>query len=293
MQVLAWSVFTHNSVLGRANPDLVVRNAFGEPYTYALCPSADEVVDYCTTLVSEIVEVAEPDGMVLEACGRLGVEHGGHHDKVDFAEWTAVQKTLLSLCFCRACLRQYSTAGIDAKRLAAVVRTALGEESPETVADALGDDLLQAVTAVVAQTASSLRDRVTAAARASRPELPLTLHAAVDPLATGAFSGLGVPPTEVNAVVTNCWVGGKRAARQVEEMRTYVGPQVAVGGYFRADTLRAPEGPSLEELAEKYVTAGLDELHLYHLGLAPQRRMVDLRHFVSLVSSRNRHPSPT
>jgi hypothetical protein len=38
LQVEAWIVLTHNSTLGRAHPDLVVRNAFGDVYPYALCP---------------------------------------------------------------------------------------------------------------------------------------------------------------------------------------------------------------------------------------------------------------
>jgi len=37
LQVQAWIVLTHNSALGRGHPDLVVRNAFGDVYPYALC----------------------------------------------------------------------------------------------------------------------------------------------------------------------------------------------------------------------------------------------------------------
>ena len=43
LQVEAWIVLTHNSTLGRAHPDLVVRNAFGDAYPYALCPAAQDV----------------------------------------------------------------------------------------------------------------------------------------------------------------------------------------------------------------------------------------------------------
>ncbi|HVK24457.1 MAG TPA: hypothetical protein VM677_24125 [Actinokineospora sp.] len=294
MKVLAWTVFTHTSVLGRANEDLVVRNAFGEPYTYALCPSAEAVSDYCVTLASEVVETAEPDGIILEACGRLGVDHGGHHDKVDFAYWTAVQKQLLSLCFCTACHQLYAAAGIDGVRLAALVRAAVGAEAPATVADALSPDLADAVTKVVAETATTLRQRVVAAARATRPDLRVTFHGAVDPLATGAFTALGTPPSELDSVVTSCWVGGVRAVDQLQQMSAYIGRDVAVGGYFRPDTLRSPEGPSLDDLAERYLAAGLSELHLYHLGLVPHPALAVLREFVGTVLAKAAiaHPRP-
>lgn len=85
LDVYAWTVFTHNSRLGRGNPDLSVRNAFGERYPYALCPASDDVLEYCETLVREIAVLAGADGLVLEAFGPLGVVHEGHHDKTGLA----------------------------------------------------------------------------------------------------------------------------------------------------------------------------------------------------------------
>lgn len=282
--VYAWTVFTHSSVLGAANPDLVVRNAFGEPYEYALCPSAEEVVDYCATLAGEIVETGEPDGIILEACGRLGIDHGGHHDKVDFAQWTAAQKRLLSLCFCAACHRQYADAGIDARRLAARVRSCVDVDgsAPESVEEALGADLAEAVAKVLADTAVTIRRRVVDSARATRPDLPVTLHGAADRWATGAFTAIGGPlGCDVDSVVTNCWAGGDSAVARLREMAAYVGDDIAVGGYFRPDTVRPSEGPSLEDWAGEFVAAGLRELHLYHLGLVPRPASAVLRALVA------------
>jgi hypothetical protein len=282
--VYAWMVFTHTSVLGSANPNLLVRNAFGELYEYALCPSAEEVVGYCATLAGEIVETGEPDGVILEACGRLGIDHGGHHDKVDFAQWTAAQKRLLSLCFCAACQRLYTAAGIDADRMAELVRAAVGPEgdAPESVETALGEDLAEAVAAILADTAVTIRRRVVESARATRPDLPVTLHGATDRWATGAFTAIGGPlGSDVDSVVANCWAGGDTAVARLREMSAHVGDDIAVGGYFRPDTVRPPDGPALEDWANEFVAAGLRELHLYHLGLVPRPASAVLRALVA------------
>ncbi|MGH3646986.1 MAG: hypothetical protein ACRDTM_07410, partial [Micromonosporaceae bacterium] len=204
--VHAWIVLTHNSRLGAGHPDLTVRNAFGESYEYALCPASDEVADYCATLVGEILELGEPDGVILEACGPLGIDHGGHHDKLEFAAWTDVQRALLSLCFCAACERLYRTAGIDPDQLRSVVHAALGAASPgagtapidsaptapagsapaafaspageaSTVDEVLGE-LAAPVRSVRTGLAARLRERLVGEIRAARPDARISLHGA-------------------------------------------------------------------------------------------------------------------
>ncbi|MDX3104368.1 hypothetical protein [Nonomuraea angiospora] len=122
LQVHAWTVLTHNSHLGTANPDLVVRNAFGDPYPYALCPAHQDVLEYCEHLVEEILTVGEPDGLILEACGPMGFGHQSVHEKTSGADWTPADSDLLSLCFCTACADRYPAATRDRVR-AAIDRT--------------------------------------------------------------------------------------------------------------------------------------------------------------------------
>ncbi|MGW2158625.1 hypothetical protein [Nonomuraea sp. NPDC001699] len=107
LKVHAWTVLTHNSYLGTRFPDLTVRNAFGDPYPYALCPAHEDVLAYCETLVTEILTLAEPDGLILEACGPMGFGHQSVHEKTSGADWTPTDADLLSLCFCTACAPQY------------------------------------------------------------------------------------------------------------------------------------------------------------------------------------------
>ncbi|MGW0195929.1 hypothetical protein [Nonomuraea sp. NPDC003201] len=133
LQVHAWTVLTHNSHLGTANPDLVVRNAFGDPYPYALCPAHEDVLEYCERLVKEILTVGEPDGLILEACGPMGFGHQSVHEKTSGADWTPADSDLLSLCFCAACADRYPADTRDRVR-ATIDRTHLTQPTPAPTA---------------------------------------------------------------------------------------------------------------------------------------------------------------
>ncbi|MGV9377865.1 hypothetical protein ACWDRB_18705 [Nonomuraea sp. NPDC003707] len=133
LQVHAWTVLTHNSHLGTANPDLVVRNAFGDPYPYALCPAHEDVLEYCELLVKEILTVGEPDGLILEACGPMGFGHQSVHEKTSGADWTPADSDLLSLCFCTACADRYPADTRDRVR-ATIDRTHPAQPTPAPTA---------------------------------------------------------------------------------------------------------------------------------------------------------------
>ena len=273
----AWTVLTHSTILASANPDLAVRNAFGETYEYALCPSADEVADYCATLVAEIVDIAEPDGLVLEACGPLGVDHGGHHDKLEFAAWTKVQRQFLSLCFCAACARRYTNAGIDPARLADTVRSAA---RPDSVADALGE-LAEPVRLVRTGIAAELRTRLVDLAA----DRPVVLHGNPDPWQTGPFATVADGDLDgIDTVVVNAWGDPAAARRDIEALRGITSARI--GAYVRPDTL--PD--DLDTFTDGLLAAGASELHLYHLGLVPEPA---LRTLADLVTTAGRRSAPS
>ncbi|MBT2450804.1 hypothetical protein J7F03_27770 [Streptomyces sp. ISL-43] len=288
LRVAAWTVLTHNSVLGHDHPDLVRRNAFDEPYKYALCPQAPQVADYCATLVHEVALLGEADGLILEAAGPLGVDHGGHHDKTEFAQWTPVQRELLSLCFCASCRRVQRAGGLDPERVAAQVRAALGPaQPPKSPDDALGAQTASVLRGCADANASALHTLLVAAARTAAPGIRITVHGSASAWATGAFAPLGPTVTEgVDAVVANCWAAepGPPAGGPVAALRHLAPPATTVGGYFRPETLPATE-EGLGALAARYVAAGLGEAHLYHLGLVPRAGLDRLRDFVTALRS--------
>ena len=120
MAVNAWLVLLHNTRLGMANPHSVVRNAFGDPYIYSLCPSAPEARAYAVAVARDVTENYPVRGITLESPGFAPYAHGYHH------EFALVKPNpwldgMLGLCFCEHCIAGAERTGIDARRLKAGV----------------------------------------------------------------------------------------------------------------------------------------------------------------------------
>ncbi|MFD1146257.1 hypothetical protein [Saccharothrix hoggarensis] len=274
LPVYAWTVLTHSSRLGDANPDLVVRNAFGDAYPYALCPSNEHVVEYARTLVSEVLELGRPDGVVLEACGPLGFFHGGHHEKTDGADWSAVQQKLLSLCFCAACTDRYT----DPVGLRDVVRAAV-DRGADSVEEALGDRAGH-VREVRTGISRSLRRELVGLIRATAPATRIAAHATADPWGTGPFATVaGGVDADVDVLTVTCWPGVDASVPAIRALREEA--DVRTAAYVLALPPKPVDGDEL--LAEwlAYAEAGVEEFHLYHAGLASARRLDAVRHAVA------------
>lgn len=289
LETHGWVVLTHNSALGRAAPDLVVRNAFDHAYPYALCPSAPDVVEYCTTLVEEVLAAGPVDGLVLEACGPMGFEHNGRHDKTSLAGWTVAQRALLSLCFCAACSARFELAGIDVPAAKSRVRQAVvGDRAappsaaPEPAGQVLGAELAAALLAVRSAATAELRRSVLLRARAA--DVRVALHADPDPWATGSFAPVGPSLDEpVDALVASCFdpaAGG----RSLPGLRELGGPGTALGALVRP-TDDWSEQDVLEARLQHLRSAGLTELHLYHLGLVGAAGLRLMRRMVEAAAS--------
>jgi hypothetical protein len=115
-----WLVLLHNSRLGMAYPDAVVRNAFGDPYFYNLCPSVPAARAYAVGLAQDVTQSYDVGGLSLEAPGFTPYAHGYHHEfaLMQSNPWLENQ---LGLCFCEHCVAAAEKAGIDARRLKAQV----------------------------------------------------------------------------------------------------------------------------------------------------------------------------
>ncbi|MEV2265258.1 hypothetical protein [Nonomuraea africana] len=300
LPVHAWTVLTHSSHLGAAHPDVVVRNAFGDAYPYALCPSHEDVAEYCERMVREIVSVGAPDGLILEACGPMGFGHQSVHEKTGGADWTSVHSALLSLCFCTACRPGYT----DADELQARVRTAIdGPASPDTastiplgtsgttpahtveggvagrgpvepgsVEEALGESA-GPVQERRGRLASSLRARLVAAARELAPGLPIRTHANPDPWAAGPFATLPDADPTLDGLVGMCWGSHEEATSNLTRLSALASPGQRLGAYVLFLPPKPADEARLAESFTAYTKAGADELHLYHVGLASPSRL--------------------
>lgn len=269
VDVAAWLVLTHNSLLGGRFPDVAVRNCFGEVYPWALCPSHAEVRDYAARLTRSALDGLDVRSVVLEACGQLGAVHQHQHEKTD-AVWSPAAARLLSVCCCAACARGWT--GSDAERVREALRTevrrVIATGDLAEVDDELPADLRETLLATRSAATDLLRGAVLEAIGTGRRVL---LHGSADAWATGALPGL-TPRAgdEVDGVVVPCWtpagpeeVAAAKAAG-IDDVGAYV---TAVG----------PQAGDLVDHVRRLRAAGASELHLYHLGLAGPARAPLLR----------------
>lgn len=262
VRTAAWIVLAHNSLLGNRFPDVAVRNCFGEPYPWALCPSAAEVREYCAGVAADSVRDLPVDGVILESLGQLGAVHQHEHEKTE-AAWSPAATQLLSVCCCTHCRAAW---GHDAESIVDTValRTAERIADPSLITTGLPADLAAQLLETRHRATDALRSTVLCALPAG---LRITLHGNPDPWATGPLPGITAStPGDIDALVVPCWQHGVptvAAAPSTVDIGAYV---TAVG------PAPLPHG-SVAALAG----AGATELHLYHIGLAGPARSGDLR----------------
>lgn len=260
LDVEAWVVLTHSSVLGRANPDLCVTSAFGDVYSHALCPSAPEVREYGSILVAETVDCGEVSSVLIESCGPMGFTHLGHHEKTQGADWTGVDADLLSVCFCSRCCLAYGAEGLDADPLRAAVGAAVGSGAP-SVDDALGADA-----AVVLEVRDGFRQRLAAdVASAARGAGAGTLRFSAQPAGwgTGPYGALLSSDVDADGFVlpAGLMTGHPDPATLVGDRR--LGVQLSA--------LPAEGRSDLDGLSPGALDA-VDDVFLYHFGLLSATR---------------------
>ena len=283
--VTAWLVLTHNSLLGRANPDLVVTNCFRDSYEYALCPANEEVREYAALLAVEAVRDLPLAGVSLEACGQLGAAHRGHHEK-SFGTYTPLAEKILSICCCAACRRGWSIRGLDTGAVVRALRegfeTAMGESGAgASPADVLGAQLAAQLLACRQMHTDAILGEVLGALADVDPSLRITLHAETDPWATGGSPGLTLSSARhVNTVLVPLEATSPDKAGAISAVRASVPPGVAVAAYV--NLLGHIEPGEFSEHAEGLLHAGADELELYHFGLA---NATQLSFFSALASA--------
>ncbi|ACL40067.1 conserved hypothetical alanine-rich protein [Pseudarthrobacter chlorophenolicus A6] len=279
LPVDAWTVLTHSSAAGSRNPGLCVRNAFGDVYTYALCPSQPPVRRYAASLVEQILVEGKPDGLVLEAVGALGFGHQNRHEKTEGAEYSPWVQALLSLCFCDACTETCTSRGLDVAGFRSRVQElVLAADDPDmTPAGAREAVEFLPLLQVRWDAAATLLDTCLSAVESSGMSLRLSIHATPDPWATGPFVPAEVlrrsrrwpAAGDVTAVVP-CW---GEAAQASEWLGSMAGAGVRTGAYVLALPPKTYDGGGLASEWRALAEAGADELHVYHLGLASTRRL--------------------
>ena len=269
LEVRAWMALTHRDDPAASTRDLNVVTAFGDVLEHALCPASAEVQRYVATLVAEVAQTDGVDALVVEACGQLGFEHQDAHEKTAGADWSDVDLTLLSLCFCSACRHQLDGAGVDPQGLALLVRQSVGRGAP-SIQDVLADRSAAVVALRVAR-AVGLRDQVLAVASEAGVN-SVDFHASPDEWSTApATPVLGKQLPGARWVVP-CWQADDNDLARVRAAVDLADAE-SVAAYATILTPRVLNHAAWTADLQALIDAGATELHLYHAGLASAARL--------------------
>jgi hypothetical protein len=281
--VHAWAVLNHVDLTDAVEPCVV--NAFGDNYPWALCPAQDAVLEYGIGLAADLARLSGIGGAELEACGWYGVDHGGAHDKTAAAPLSFADRYLLSLCFCDACTRAYTDAGLSPGLLRRTVRASLepafaGRTRPHDSSEAgeladidalLGVELSAAVGQVRRAIADRYRAAVVAEIRRCRADLPVLLHANPRAHRSAAFTGIDPAAAAfVDGLVVSCW-------SDLDNLSSTVGAGVPVyASLLAASGLRGAPADLSARVASASAR-GAAGARFYHAGLATDADLEAIR----------------
>ncbi|MFP3895523.1 MAG: hypothetical protein ACLFV5_01625 [Anaerolineales bacterium] len=269
LEVVAWTICNHNNHQGESHPDVVMRNAFGDPLLYALCPSHPDVQAYLQALVQELSDYPIRT-LQLESCGFMGFPHDYHHEKIRM-DLGATGRYLMGLCFCPACRKVAHKEGValDAAQKATrrYLEDVLAGRIPPTETlseECLLDELPQLAPylrmreEIVGRLIGRLRDTA---------EKPLNL------LDMG-----GMPdPDLVSRVheVTVCAykVGADEVATTTRAARESIKSPVRLGIGIEACPLLSPNEENMVSKVGAAWDAGADALYFYNYGLVPLKSL--------------------
>lgn len=265
VRTVGWVVLTHNDApAGPLDNELNVKTAFGDALSYALCPSSDDVLEYCATLVSAVAETGI-DEIMLEAVGQVGFDHGGAHDKTSGADWSALDRALLSVCCCVSCAAALREVGIDMNDVAAAIRSAVGR-GLESMEEALGEYAKPVLAARLTST-SRLHAAVVEAARAGGVHR-LTSHVGLSPWAASSFSPMPPGAVDLDAIVLSDSTVATLDASAIAALKSE--RQTGIAAYV---SVLPPVSPKdLLERWEGFIRNGVDEMVVYHGGLVSENR---------------------
>jgi hypothetical protein len=276
----AWAVLFHNTRLGERHAAMCVRNAFGDPYAYALCPAQPAVQEYGVGLIADLVRHEGLQAIELEAAGFMGHRHGSHHDKSAFAGDRGFD-FLMSFCFCDACAAGLQRAGVDARALRSRIVSLLEARLEDALAppsarplERLAEELGEGeVRAMLGHRRAVNRAFLAAARAAAGADVEIALQVEPDPYFTG--SQMGQPFADVRdlvdeVIVTHYGQGPERIAaawkdRKLDGVR-------ARGAFWPKAPEFAGEG-DVRAAAEALLRAGCEGVRIYHLGLLPVRTL--------------------
>jgi hypothetical protein len=281
LRVTAWVVVAHSEAVGAAHPEFIVRNAFGDPYPWALCIASPDVRDYAATLAADVAALDWAEGIELEACGWYGFGHLSAHDKTGGAPAGAAG-WLLDLCFCPTCEDACRAAGLNPGHLRERVRAAV-----DAGLDGLPADMERAIQEVRAELAADFLRDVVGSARAVAPRKPVLVHSHPDPRETGSNPGfdplVSLGNGGADGVVLACPDLG--AAARLARVVTDAPATARIAANLTAVAALGGRPAELRAQAAAMLEAGATELRFYHAGLASAGDLAAIRDCCAALAS--------
>ena len=281
LQVVAWSVCTHNSYQGERHLDKVVRNAFGDPYLYALCPSHPDVQAYLQALMRELSGYPL-QALQLESYEFMGFPHGYHHEKINM-DLGPYGRYLMGLCFCPACRAVSATEGVDFDGIRSATHRYLADlfegrvSSPQTLSEeGLFSELPQL------QPYIAMRDRVVIEAVRNLSEaasVPLNLLG----IKGNMVETLTPHIAEVTAMAYH--VAAEDVAQTTVAARDLVGPSLTLGIGIETCPHLTPNKENMVAKVRAARDSGAENLYFYNYGLMPLTSLGWLRAALNQVDA--------
>lgn len=265
----AWTVGLHNTPLGQAHPDLVARNAFGDPLYNSLCPAQAEVRAYLVALCCDLCANYPVAEISVETPGWQAFRHGHHHE-FELIALTPRVETLLGMCFCEACRAGAKAAGLNPEDLRNRTRRALEvffAEGTETAEDPESDPDWQAFLDWRADLVASLIAEVRAA-------LPAAVELSVIPTTQSPNSKCWVEGSELAKLATRAdrleipayQTGVAAIAADVAEVRAQVGPEADLGFILRPSHPNLHSDEEVTGAVAALKDAGASSIAFYNYG---------------------------
>ena len=124
LDLVAWIVCLHTSGQASRHPEAAQMTVYGDPLTFALCPSHPDVREYVKQLVVDVAVTYEPAAVELESVEYLPFLHGHHHELAGVA-LDPYHEFLLGLDFNPHTRADMERRGVDVERVAFFVRSEL------------------------------------------------------------------------------------------------------------------------------------------------------------------------
>nr|WP_315482315.1 hypothetical protein [uncultured Undibacterium sp.] len=285
LKVHGWTVLLHNTRLGTEFPQYTVKNAFGDPYVYSLCPMQAAVFDYAVNLCADLSHQHALHSIVLETPGWQPYGHGYHHEFAQVASnpWL---DNMLGMCFCDACKSAAKDKGIAIDALQTRVQNNISnylalpadaqadQAASWTQSELLTDPELLAYI-------SMRQDRVTQLVSAIRKAIPIQCELAVIPTVQRPTAACWTEGSDLKALsevadyieIPFYEPSANRAIADAWESLRHIGKPEKIRAILRPGLPDLNQGADLAPAMKGIQALGIKDFAFYNYGLLPQYQL--------------------